>query len=155
MRVCENCGKEIDKERFCNKSCAISLSNRNRIWTEKSKEKISIAHKGISKPGTSEKLTGRKRLDISERMKGNKNCWNGGSYGYWHEQAKKLFGKDLCQKCNGISKGRIKLVMHCTSEPKDYTIMEESNWMTLCISCHNIVDKNLYMFRRRNIRHSE
>jgi len=76
---------------------------------------------------------------------GNQNAFKYGHDGYWHNEAWKLFGEYKCLKCGMTNEEHIKefgcrLNMHCTSEPKDYTLMEESNWDTYCKRCHGRID---------------
>lgn len=101
---------------------------------------------------------GKKRQDVSERMKGENNP-NYGKFGpessgwkedsdhccYGHYTARKLFGKDCCEIC-GVTKEYVEknnqyLEMHNTLIPKDYTVMEESAWMCLCKKCHKQIEK--------------
>lgn len=85
----------------------------------------------------------RKRMSES-----NKNgfgpdnyCWKGEHSGYYHDLAWKLFGKLYCEDCGISLEEYLKLIgkrfdMHCTSKPKDYSLMEETNWKTFCGRCH-------------------
>lgn len=77
---------------------------------------------------------------------GPKNpAWTGGDYRYWHTKARELFGLSCCELCGFTNKEHLELYktrlhMHCTSIPKDYTIMESNNWQTLCVSCHGEIE---------------
>ena len=79
---------------------------------------------------------------MKEKNSGEKHYgWKGGRSGYFHKKANKLFGLNYCELCNisfdkysKTHKG--KFDMHCTSNPKNYTIMEKSNWECLCRKCH-------------------
>jgi len=79
---------------------------------------------------------------MSEKNKGeNHYAWKGGKACYLHNQAQKLFSLNYCEICNISAEeyaktNKIKFDMHCTSTPKDYTIMEKSNWECLCRTCH-------------------
>lgn len=74
--------------------------------------------------------------------------WKGGKHFYRHRLAREIFGKEFCEMCSMSSEeSKIQfgkeLSMHCTSFPKDYSILEESNWMTLCVSCHEKLEYSL------------
>jgi len=82
-----------------------------------------------------------------EKNSGENNYgWKGGGIGYLHDKARKLFGKDKCEKCGIFIEDYIKdrtvkrFDIHCVT--KDYTIMEKFNWLCLCRSCHWIVEKS-------------
>ncbi len=56
---------------------------------------------------------------------------------YYHHLAWIKFGKRKCQICEKSNKEEIedigkRLSMHCTSKPKNYSIIKKSNWMCLC-----------------------
>jgi hypothetical protein len=68
---------------------------------------------------------------------------DGDHQGYYHEKAWKLFGKDHCEHCGYTLIDHLKetgkrLDMHNNLVPKDYSIMEENAWVTLC----SIASKN-------------
>lgn len=57
--ICKHCGKEcikdiskkdLNKNHFCNRSCAAKFNNKGRIQTEQTKEKIKNTLKGQVKP---------------------------------------------------------------------------------------------------------
>ena len=118
-------------------------------FSEEHRRKICEKSKG-NKHNLGRKHSEEWKEENSRRMKG-KTPWNKDkeSSFYWcHEKAWKLFGKENCEKC-GMSlfehekKYDCRFPMHCTGSPKDYTLMEESNWMTLCHSCHSILEEQL------------
>lgn len=98
--------------------------------------------------------TGRKHSEESKRkisesnkisQKGNKNALKYGCEYYLHELAWKKFGKKRCSICgmsneDHLAKHNCRLNMHCTSEPKNYKLMSESNWKVYCKECHGRVD---------------
>lgn len=83
----------------------------------------------------------------SPQTSGAKNGrWIGGGYNYCHALAWEMFGKTFCEMCfmdiyDCIEKYNQRFDMHCTSNPKDFTIMEENNWMCLCKECHGKIEK--------------
>jgi len=90
-------------------------------------------------------MTGKKRPELAGR---NHYGWVGGDRNYWHEKARELFGKDKCEHCGMTNEDHVKhykngLHMHNALDPKDYRVMEESAWETVCVSCHTIVEKTL------------
>ena len=49
--ICEYCGKEVsckwwDKRKFCSMSCSVAHKNKNRVWADSSRKKISDKNKG-------------------------------------------------------------------------------------------------------------
>ena len=91
-------------------------------------------------------VTGEKNGNYGKDLSGENNpSWIGGHKQYWHKLARQLFGKEKCEICGRTNEEEIldtgkQLAMHCTSIPKDYKLMEESNWKTLCIKCHASID---------------
>jgi hypothetical protein len=90
----------------------------------------------------------KQKLSIAAGKDENCHRWKGGSDMYFHKKAWELFGKYKCEIC-GITlleykkKFNQRFDMHCNSLPKDYTILEEYNWMTLCSKCHKNLEINL------------
>jgi len=111
-------------------------------------------NKGMTGLPPTKGFKGRKHSDetkkkMSESAKisqlGNSNGFKGGSIDYLHEKAWRLFGDKTCSECfitnsEHMKKYGCRLNMHCTSNPKDYTLMIESNWITYCKDCHGQVD---------------
>jgi len=63
-----------------------------------------------------------------------------------HNRAWKLFGKELCEVCNITNEQHIKetgrrLSMHNKPKPKKYNSSDSNDWMTVCMRCHNKVEK--------------
>jgi hypothetical protein len=137
----------------------IRLANLGKKRSDETKRKLSESHKGQvpsenARRATSERMKGNKYgslVNRDEEYKANMRLsipggethhfWKGGAYNHWHGLAKKQFGKNYCEICNisneeSQAKFGRGLGMHCTGSPRDYTLMEESNWMTLCNSCH-------------------
>jgi hypothetical protein len=85
---------------------------------------------------------------MSEAQLGEKSIfWKGGHEHYWHSVAFKLFGKEKCELCKKsdeevTQKVKQRFSMHCTSNPKDYTLMVPENWKTLCRKCHGKIEKS-------------
>ena len=85
---------------------------------------------------------------IREKNSGKNNYgWKGGKNVYFHKKAYELFGLNYCEQCNISSdiynkNRKIRFDMHCTSTPKNYTIMEKGNWECLCRKCHMEREKN-------------
>jgi len=86
-----------------------------------------------------------KRLDVRKKISESKLAennplWKGGLYSHFHEEAKKFFGKPVCEDC-GISLEEYRLVhkkgfhMHCLT--RDYTILQQFNWKCVCSRCHS------------------
>ena len=143
MNLCTcGCGKEVTKEGNN------YLVGHNAYW------------KGRKNPAVTLRLTGRKHSEktkrlLSERMKNNHpnryflRDWNREHPRERmcvtkldldpHVVAWKKFGQDRCEVCgkvNGSDPKNYRLSMHCTSSPKDYSIMKRRNWLTTCKSCH-------------------
>ena len=65
--------------------------------------------------------------------------WKGGGYNWLHKEARRLFGKDYCERC-GVSKMlhyniyKRNLDMHCVD--KNHKNLSRDNWESLCIYCH-------------------
>ena len=111
-------------------------------------------NKGLKGLPPTKGFTGRKhsaqtKMKMSEIAKksqiGNQNAYKCGCVYSLHEKAWKLFGKNVCSVCDKTNEQHIqefgcRLDMHCTSEPKDYTLMVESNWETYCKKCHGSID---------------
>lgn len=69
------------------------------------------------------------------------------NYGYYHQQAWKLFGKDECEICHMTLNTHLeiynrRLNMHNTLDPKDYSILKNHAWQCVCTSCHFKVEKD-------------
>lgn len=190
MKLCENCGKEIEKGRFCNRSCITkwqwSNPKHRRNISEKSKKQFHPSGKdhpnygkkypginygeknGMKNPETVKKVrhtlldrygvynaahlpqskdyqynrNGMKNPEISNKV-ADKNRIYPKETTSWecHRIARKLFYSNKCELCDWTEKDNIeycgrKLSMHCTSVPKDYTIMVKENWMCVCHKCH-------------------
>jgi len=94
-------------------------------------------------------VTDEHKAILKEKQTGETNSnWVGGSYQYWHEKAWKLFGKGICEHPDCLITNQqhleiygVRLHMHCNSDPKDYTILEDSNWYCCCIPHHNEKEK--------------
>lgn len=72
--------------------------------------------------------------------------WNG-SDGWYHQEARKLFGLSSCEHCGMTQIESVKqfgrrLDMHNTLLPKNYTILERYAWQSLCLPCHIRLEKN-------------
>jgi hypothetical protein len=73
--------------------------------------------------------------------------WKGGvDKDTWHKHAWRKFGKKYCEFCGLLNSEHKeihnrRLEMHNTLDPKDYSIMEQHAWMTLCCSCHAKLEK--------------
>jgi len=117
--------------------------NRNAMKQSEIAEKVRDSLRGRT---LSEERREKMRGPRPDFRGENSSSWKGGWNGYWHELAWKKFGKENCERC-GISLEKCfkkygdRLTMHCTSVPKDYTLMIETNWMTLCNSCHPIIER--------------
>jgi hypothetical protein len=144
---------------FCECGCGEAVRGRfvhghnGRVQSEETRKKIGEKSKGNQygklvnrddayKQRMSEVMIAKKRL-------GDKaTYWKGGNHEYWHRKARKLFAKNHCEICK-ISKDEYKkqygrdLEMHCTGSPKDYTLLEDSNWMTICGPCHTTLEHSL------------
>jgi hypothetical protein len=151
--VCENCGepRTNHSKEYCEKPECKRLALIGKRPNRETRTKMSEAKKKVGK------WVG----------KDNPKWTDGTSYTGLHNKAYELFGKDYCEgealirkipgyrnyRC-GITleeylkpdckkrKDKKKRVfdMHCTSKPKDYTIMEQSNWICVCDECHDILE---------------
>ena len=142
---CEyGCGEEAIKQFKNGKYCCSERWERCPQQRELSRIKNLGSNnpmfgKGYLISGESHPLFGKGYLISGE----NNPNWKEGNYDYWHDQAWKLFGKDRCDLCGKYNEDHIKetgqrLCMHCISIPKNYTLMEQSNWTTICCSCHRV-----------------
>jgi len=100
------------------------------------------------------KFSKETRKKMSEAKKGSKNPmwgktkelhpnWNGGSYTYFHQKAKELFGEDVCQKCGLKLEDKESdqvFDMHCWGDWKN---LKEDNWGCVCRSCHKKIHKKI------------
>lgn len=74
------------------------------------------------------------------KKKCSKATWKGGSSIYFHNRAQELFAKPFCEECKidleeyQKTHKKKRFEMHCIS--KDYTILEQWNWLCLCSRCH-------------------
>ncbi len=113
----------------------IRLTHLGTHASEETKMKMSMARKGRAHSQET-------RRKLSECRMGEKHHnWNGNHYQTYHRRAKELFGKPCCEECGihieeyAIKYARKKhLEMHCVS--KDFTILEQWNWICLCYPCH-------------------
>jgi hypothetical protein len=124
----------------------LSESHKGQITSEEARRRSSIVNKG-NKYGALVNRDDEYKARMSESLlrsasRGeNHYTWKGGDKNYWHRKARELFGKECCGECE-ISRDESKekfgrdLEMHCTGSPKDYTLLENGNWVTLCASCH-------------------
>jgi hypothetical protein len=109
------------------------------------------------KKDTIEKMRKSKRIETKQKMSVSRRegkyfdernpAWVGGNIQYWHDKARKLFGKKYCEVC-GISNylslkvNNKKLEMHNCLNPKNYKQMDAKVWMTVCLACHSILETN-------------
>lgn len=130
--------------------------------TKEINEKIKIGGEKISKAKKGQNPWNYKLTkEIDERIKqyGKNECgennphWSGGDVDYWHRKAWKLFGKNYCENCGKSNEDELntkgtRLSMHCFS--RNYKIMLENNWMTVCQSCHTKIDAKSENRRRQS-----
>jgi len=151
MKLCKcGCGNSVTKESniYINGHCrrGIKSSNITKIKISKSKKGCIPWNKGLKDYLNDESLQKMKDY-ASSRLKDKNPAWKGGCIEYKHHEAWKLFGKEHCEHCD-ISlidyknKYNRRFDMHCNSLPKDYSIMEQSNWMCLCVDCHRAEELN-------------
>jgi hypothetical protein len=144
---CGETFQEID-DRGRKRKYANGHNSRGRVCSEEQKEKTRQSMLGFRHTEESKKLIGDKlRGKYPEGLSSN---WNGGTdKKTWHNKAWERFKVDNCQECNlplsEYQKNRPgrRFDMHCTSEPKDYSIMEKENWMPVCTSCHKKIEIRL------------
>jgi hypothetical protein len=153
--ICKcGCGQEI-VIKYWHRQCNIPRfihghSGRGKpgYWAGKKRPEIS---------GENHWLFGRHHSEETKRKQRESNIgnpvlsgkksphWKGGCSIHWHEKAWEIFGKENCEKCGKSNKDEIeeigkRLHMHCTSIPKDYTLMISDNWKTVCTKCHARVE---------------
>ncbi len=115
--------------------------------TYESKQKISETHKGKTKSKVhriklSEAHIGMKHPHSEEtKIKIGIANFKYGCKETWHTKAWKLFGLDFCEICGMtldecLETFNRRFDMHCTLEPKDYSVMEVNAWQCLCKACH-------------------
>ncbi len=155
MYQCEKCGKEFEN---CKAIGGHSVwCGKEKKHSEESKLKMrnfAIEYnKQNPNPFFRKKHSEETRIKMSENhadvsFEKNPN-WKGGitdRYTYYHNIAWKKFGSEFCDIC-GMSidihykNKKRRFDMHCTSEPKDYTIMTKENWMCICTRCHSNIEK--------------
>ena len=167
MKLCEcGCKKEVkETQRFIHghnrRGSITSESTREKIgnksrgrkFTDEDRNKMSNKQKELwNNPNGP--YSGDRNKNISKTMrerglmiKEKNHRWAGGNIRYFHEKARKLFGKDYCEICGKLKEQELSetnhgLGMHCKSNPKRYELMEESNWTTVCTKCHTKLDFN-------------
>jgi hypothetical protein len=131
------------------------ISNKlmGHTHSEETRKKIGLAGKG-KRPLLGTKRSSETIKKMSESRKalnlvGEKSAsWKYGSYSYWHSIARKQFGKEVCDCCGMTQEESLCtynhiLDMHCVSLPKNYQLMEETNWSTLCRGCHIRLERTL------------
>lgn len=149
--------KNSDKNKGKNKTIEhkekLSKARIGKTYEELMGLKKSIEQKelkreqGKLKIGSNNGMFGKKHTKESIEVVRLKNSgknnygWKGGMGTYLHQKAYELFGENKCERCNISSEEysknhKIKFDMHCTSYPKNYKIMEKSNWKCLCRACH-------------------
>jgi hypothetical protein len=144
------CGETFQEadDRGRKRKYVIGHSRRGYICSEEQKEKTRQSMLGFKHTDESKKKIGDAlRGKYPEELSSN---WNGGTdKKTWHNKAWERFKVDNCQECNlplsEYQKNRPgrRFDMHCTSEPKDYSIMEKENWMPVCTSCHKKIEIRL------------
>jgi hypothetical protein len=152
---CIQCGKDIESrkrkpQRFCSKQCywqgkvgtkvnngvAISAGLKGKPKSPEHIAKVAIA------------LTGK----IRENIRGEKHYkWKGDHVGYAgiHNWIKKIRGKrpPECQFCTKVGKmNKLGWSIHWCNKSGEYK-RDESDWLTLCISCHRKYDHQLRVER--------
>lgn len=129
-------------------------TEEHRRKAAKSKMGLTPWNKGLKGFPATKGFTGKKHTEETKKKMstsnkiaqlGNTNSFKYGCVDYWHNKAWKLFGKPVCSNCNMTNEEHIKkhdcrLNMHCISEPKDYTLLIESNWEIYCKECHGKID---------------
>lgn len=125
----------------------VSESQKGKIIPEEIRKRISKTLMGhLTSKETKEKMRGPRPNFCGE----NNPSWKGGTdwYNSCHKKVWKLFGKDYCQHC-GITnrqhkqKYKQRLHMHNNLIPKDYSKIDEDSWLTLCKSCHKILEASI------------
>lgn len=130
------------------------------IYSDKTLKKISDGAKGRPPWNKGIPFSEETKKKMSEAKKGENHCrWTGGCDAYYHNLAKEKFYLDYCEICfiteqQHIEKYNRKFDMHCTSNPKDYTLMTVDNWKCVCIPCHKKIEKEIrngngYNIKRR------
>jgi len=156
MYKCKKCGKEFENCRAIgghSSWCGIKQGHPEEVIEKIKNNKLEYYK---THPGTNfgNRHTEESRKKMSERhynVTGENNPnWKGGitdRYVYHHNIVYKKFGSTNCENCNISNeeyyKNRKKrrFDMHCTSIPKNYTIMEKKNWMCLCPKCHINIER--------------
>jgi len=125
-----------------------SEETRKRISKANKGRKLSPEHcrkLGLTKIGN-KNMVGRKLSEETKKKLHDIN-FKGGCYSYWHNKAKKNFGKDRCESC-GITDRKCqelykrRLSMHNTLTPKDYSVMESHAWKCVCSQCHGVIESH-------------
>jgi len=163
MKLCQyGCGKEAIYQFKNGTLCCSKYANscptkrkinsevhKGQICSDETKLKMSKAGKGRPSHRKGKTLPKEtcKKMSFS-RLKEKNPSWKGGSISYNHKEAWELFGKDNCEQCdislieykNKINK---RFDMHCNSLPKNYPLMEQSNWSCYCRNCHRIIENEI------------
>jgi len=139
IKLCEyGCGQEA-KYQFKNGKWCCSTSTSKCPYMKMINGKANTGRKHPEEV--------KRKISEANRISqlGNKNALKNGCEYYLHETAWKLFGKNECSLCNmtnidHLKKYNCRLNMHCTSEPKNYHLLQENNWETYCKECHGRID---------------
>ena len=138
--------------KLCDYGCGIEAAHKfknGKFCCSNNTSKCPQMKRINGKANTGRKQSDKTKKKISESNKisqiGNTNAFKYGCEYYLHETSWKLFGKDICSLCNmtneeHLQKYNCRLNMHCVSEPKNYELLEESNWETYCKECHGRID---------------
>jgi len=146
---CKNLGKlKTEKHKKNISRAKLGKTYEEMMGEEKAKQQKELRrNQGKLKIGDKNPMFGKHQTNESiqkTRIKitGKNNYgWKGGLGSYLHQKAKEMFGLNYCEKCKipiekYLKNHKINFDMHCTSKPKDYSIMEKSNWKCLCRKCH-------------------
>ncbi len=152
----KNAGFDKPNRKFCSNHCKNSFNNSRRIWKQESKKKIGKANRGRER-------TLKQRMEMSERVRGEKaSNWQGGitsinkairnslKYKLWRES---VFKRDNYQCTLGKKEHGNKLQ---ADHIKPFAYFPElrfalSNGRTLCKPCHTKTNTWGGSYRRRDI----